>query len=168
MAFTLFLSVLKADLISGAVAAILGHEVLSMRMKVSILMMVEWKDTKSMWSLMAQLSSWSNARNYLHSDFLILEKIKPFCLNHQSNAILMPFILISVFQFSLEESPFFHSRFMPLELPHLCFNGRPMNQTCPHRHHISWHTTQTRPVKINLRILVETIRKKGLALADIT
>ena len=57
MAFTLFLSVLKADLISGAVAAILGHEVLSMRMKVSILMMVEWKDTKSMWSLMAQLSS---------------------------------------------------------------------------------------------------------------
>lgn len=109
MAFTLFLSALKADLISGAVAAILGHEVLSMRMKVSILMMVEWKDTKSMGSLMAQLSSWSNARNYLHSDFLILEKIKPFCLNHQSNAVLMPFILISVFQFSLEESPFFHS-----------------------------------------------------------
>lgn len=40
--------------------------------------------------------------------------------------------------------------------------------TCPHRHHISWHTTQTKPVKINLRILVETIGKKGLALADIT
>lgn len=48
MAFTLFRSTLKADLISGAVAAISDHEVLSMKMKVNILMMAEWKDTKSM------------------------------------------------------------------------------------------------------------------------
>lgn len=46
MVFTL-LSALKADLIFGAVAAILDLEVLSMKMKANTLMMVEWKHTKS-------------------------------------------------------------------------------------------------------------------------
>lgn len=47
MLFTL-LPVLRADLISRAVAAILDLEVLSMKMKASTLMMVEWKQTKSL------------------------------------------------------------------------------------------------------------------------
>ena len=36
------------DALPGAVTAISDHEVLSMKMKVNILMMAEWKDTKSM------------------------------------------------------------------------------------------------------------------------
>lgn len=48
MVFTLLLSNLKADFTSRSVAAILDHEVLSIRMKVNTLMMVEWRDTKSL------------------------------------------------------------------------------------------------------------------------
>lgn len=41
MVFTLPLSALKADLISGAIAAVLDHEVLSIQMKANTRMMVK-------------------------------------------------------------------------------------------------------------------------------
>lgn len=37
------------------------------------------------------------------------KKLNPLYLNHQANAILIPFILTTTPQFSLEESPFFQS-----------------------------------------------------------
>lgn len=106
MVFTLLLSALKADFTSRAVAAILDHEVLSIRMKANTLIDSRMERYKELGSLTASLNSQPNARNYLQT-FFYSRKLNPFHLNHQPNAILISFILIVVPQFEI--SLFFHS-----------------------------------------------------------